>query len=83
MGTDPRRKSEYIAFIDPTSWAKILDPTKKNHLQEKQSPQNLLLVGLEPCVSLAEFVLSTGLFELCNKYAYVITKATQQHSKNN
>ena len=29
MGTDPRRKSEYTAFIEPISWAKILDLTKK------------------------------------------------------
>ena len=34
-------------------------------LQEKINPQNLPLVGFEPCACSAESVLTTGLFKIC------------------
>ena len=37
MGTNPRRKSEYTAFIEPISLAKILDFTKKVSYREKKN----------------------------------------------
>ena len=56
----------------PISWAKILRLHEKGLLQEKKNLQNMLYVGLEPCVSLAESVLTTGLFQICNNYVFVI-----------
>ena len=40
-------------------------PYEKGLLQEKKNLQNLLVVGLGPCVSLTETVLTTGLFQIC------------------
>ena len=61
MGTDPRRKSEYTAFIEPISWAKILDFTKKVSYRKRKIYKNLVVVGLEPCVSFAESIPTTRL----------------------
>ena len=72
MGTDPRRKAEYTAFIEPISWAKILRLHEKGLLQEQKNLQNLPVAGLEPCVLLAESVLTTGLFKICNRNVFVI-----------
>ena len=47
-------------------------PHEKGLLQEKKNLQNLPVVGLEPCVSLAESVLTTGLFRICHMEVFVI-----------
>ena len=47
-------------------------PHEKGLLQEKKNLQNLLVVGFEPCVSLAESVLTTGLFQIWYTNVFVI-----------
>ena len=47
-------------------------PHEKGLLQEKKNLQNLLEVGFEPYVSLAESVLTTGLFQIYLNCVFLI-----------
>ena len=57
-------------------------PHEKGVLQENKTLQNLLVVGLEPCISLAKSILTTGLFQICYTHVILIIQTTQQYTKN-
>jgi hypothetical protein len=58
-------------------------PHEKGLLQEKKNLQNLPAVGLEPCVSLAESVLTTRLFQICSENVFVIKSSFLESGRKN